>query len=134
GAALLDVPGTARMTVDLPLVPRIYLKHRENFAVLRRSGLDWSVLCPGPLIDAPDGRATAGLILSTDTWPVPRPAIAGYLPRLASSILFARSVPRMTICYEDAAQVIIDHLAPQGRFAGHRVGIALPAGQTRKKA
>ncbi|MFN4100206.1 MAG: NAD(P)-dependent oxidoreductase [Pararhodobacter sp.] len=134
GAALLDVPGTTRMTVELPMVPAFYRRHRENFTVLQQTRLDWSTLCPGPMIDAPDGKATEGLILSADTWPLPRPAIAGYLPGIASSIAFVRSVPRMTIYYEDAAKVILDHLAPKGRFAQRRVGIALPEGQTRRKA
>jgi len=133
GAALLDVPGTAKMTVDLPKVPEIYRKHQQNFAVLKKSRLDWSVLCPGPMIDAPEGRATEGLILSADIWPVPRPALLGALPWIASSLAFSRAVPRMTIYYEDAARVIVDHLAPQGRFSCHRVGIALPGGMTRKK-
>jgi len=36
----------------------------------------------------------------------------GALPWIASSLAFSRSVPRMTIYYEDAAKVIVDHLAP----------------------
>jgi uncharacterized protein len=37
----------------------------------------------------------------------------------------------MTIAYEDAAEVILDHLAPNGRFSRKRVGVALSIGLIR---
>src|SRR5262249_10159293 len=39
GAALLTVPGTRLMAVDLPRVPRVYEAHRTNLAALLRSQL-----------------------------------------------------------------------------------------------
>jgi uncharacterized protein len=39
----------------------------------------------------------------------------------------------MTISYEDAAAVILDYLAPNGRFSRKRVGVALPVGLKRHK-
>ena len=48
GAAVLNVPGTHIMAVDLPRVPKVYEAHRTNLDALRRSPLDWSMLCPGP--------------------------------------------------------------------------------------
>ena len=61
GAALLTVPGTQLMAVDLPKVPRVYETHRTNLAALQRSQLDWSMLCPGPMIASESGRSTPSL-------------------------------------------------------------------------
>jgi len=67
----------------------------------------------------PDDRCTRrqaqeDLRLSEDQWPVERPAFTYFLPRLALSLAFKQKIPEMTISYEDAAEVILDHLAPSG--------------------
>ncbi len=134
GAGVLDVPGTSRMTVDLPLIPKIFRAHRENFETVRKTALDWSMLCPGPMVDARDGRPHEGLRISADVWPVSRPAATRFLPAMATAIAFARKLGEMTITYEDAAHVIVSHLARGGPFARHRVGVALPPGMRGKKA
>ena len=85
GAAALDVPGTDVMTVDLPGVPENFRPHASNYARVQASALNWSMLCPGPLIPAADGQPHTGLRVSTDSWPVPRPGITRYLPRIATS-------------------------------------------------
>ncbi len=133
GAALLDVPDTSTMTVDLPRIPSIYQAHRTNYETVRGTRLDWSILCPGPMIASPDGQETAGLVLSKDIWPVPRPAYTRFLPRVALSLAFKNNLPRLTIYYEDAARVILDNLETNGRFRCSRVGIALPDGIQRFK-
>lgn len=133
GAALLDVPRAKFSGIDLPGVPKMYEAHRTNYHAVRASGLEWSMLCPGPMTDAPDGKATAKLILSEETWPVARPSLTEILPRAATSLAFKQAMPRLTIYYEDAATVILDHLGKNGRFARKRVGIALPAGEARYK-
>ena len=133
GAALLNVPGAKWTGIDLPGVPKMYEAHRTNYNEVRASGLDWSMLCPGPMIDAPDGKATSGLILSEDVWPVPRPGFTYALPRIATSLAFKRAMPQLTIYYEDAAKVILDHLERNGRFSRKRVGVALPDGERRNK-
>lgn len=134
GAALLDVPGANFTGIDLPGVPKMYEAHRANYDAVRATQLDWSMLCPGPMIDAPDGKATPDPVLSEDTWPVPRPAATHVLPRVATSLAFKQAMPRLTIHYEDAAKVILDHLEKNGRFARKRVGVALPRGQKRYKS
>jgi putative NADH-flavin reductase len=134
GAALLDVPGAGICTLDLPGVPRIYEAHRSNFEAVRATALDWSMLCPGPMIEAPDGQATEGLIVSAEVWPTARPHYVHLLPRIALALAFKQAVPRMTIYYEDAACVILDNLQKGGAFSRKRVGIALPVGKTRLKA
>lgn len=133
GAALLDVPDTTTMTVDLPMIPSIYQAHRTNYDAIRGTRLDWSILCPGPMMASPDGQATEGLILSRDIWPVPRPAYTRFLPPIALSLAFKKNLPRLTVYYEDAAMVILDNLDKNGRFTCNRVGIALPKGIQRHK-
>jgi hypothetical protein len=134
GAALLDVPGANIATLDLPGVPKIYEAHRVNWTNVKASTLDWSMLCPGPMIDAPGGKPTEGLCVSADEWPLPRPLLTRVLPRVALSLAFKQALPRMTIYYEDAAQVILDHLQRGDCLSRKRVGIALPPGMRRHKA
>jgi putative NADH-flavin reductase len=133
GAAVLDVPGTHMMAVDLPKVPKVYEAHRTNLNALRRSPLDWSMLCPGPMIASENGKPTKDLRLSADEWPMARPAYTYVLPRLALAFAFKQKVPELTISYEDAAEVILDNLSKNGRFSRRRVGVALPPGMRNYK-
>jgi putative NADH-flavin reductase len=127
-AAVLDVPGTHMMAVDLPKVPKVYEAHRTNLNALRKSPLDWSMLCPGPMIASENGKPTRDLRVSVDEWPMARPAYTYVLPRLALAFAFKQKVPELTISYEDAAEVILDNLSKNGRFFRRRVGVALPPG------
>jgi uncharacterized protein len=134
GAGVLDVPGTNIMTVDLPMVPAIFKAHKTNFELVSKTKLDWSMMCPGPMTEAPDGKPHQGLRVSADIWPVPRPAITKFLPRIATALAFARKMPELTITYEDAAHVILNNLASNGPYARKRVGVALPPGLKGRKA
>jgi putative NADH-flavin reductase len=133
GAAILDIPGTKRMGLDLPGVPTLYEDHRANLETVRATRLDWSVLCPGPMIDAPDGQATPGLVVSSETWPIAPLPLARWLPAPALSLAFVSALPRMTIYYEDAASVILANLERQGASSRQRIGVALPGGLRRTK-
>jgi uncharacterized protein len=133
GAAVLDIPGTNLKGVDLPMVPKIYEAHRTNLDALAKSSLDWSMLCPGPMIEAPNGEPTKGLRLSVDQWPVQRPGYTHLLPNAALAFAFKQKVPELTISYEDAADVILSNLERNGRFSRRRVGVALPAGMQNSK-
>jgi putative NADH-flavin reductase len=128
GAAVLDVPGAHMMAVDLPKVATVYEAHRTNLNALRKSRLDWSMLCPGQMIASENGKPTKDLRLSVDEWPVARPAYTYVLPRQALAFAFKQKEPELTISYEDAAEVILDNLSKNGRFSCRRVGIALPPG------
>ena len=86
------------------------------------------MLCPGPMIPAPDGKPTSDLRLSVDQWPVTRPAYTYFLPKLGLALAFKQKLPELTISYEDAAEVILDNLDKNGRFSRRRVGVALPPG------
>ncbi|WP_309615364.1 NAD(P)H-binding protein [Salinibacterium sp.] len=133
GIAMLDVPGRPLATMDLPLLPTVFEPHRTNLAALTASDLDWSMLCPGPMIDSPDGSSTEGLQLSVDSWPATRAKGTRALPKIALTVALKRAMPSFTIYYEDAARVILDNLDRGGQFACSRVGVALPAGHKRHK-
>jgi len=133
GAAALDVPGTDIAGVDLPKVPAKYKTHQINYRRLRASNLDWSMICPGPLIPAEGGLGRDDLRISVDIWPFDRPKLTHFLPRIALSAAFAAHVGEMIVTYEDIARVIIKHLAPDGPFNRRRVGLALPQGERGKK-
>ena len=128
GAAVLDIPGTDLKGVDLPMVPKVYEAHRTNFNALTKSLLDWSMLCPGPMIEARNGEPTKGLRLSVDQWPVQRPGYTHLLPNVALAFALRQKMPELTISYEDAADVILSNLDRNGRFSRRRVGVALPVG------
>src|SRR5262249_35992960 len=53
GAALLDIVPSGRKGVELPRVKSTYWPHRVNFERISRSGLDWRLLCPGPMVEEP---------------------------------------------------------------------------------
>ena len=53
GAALLDIGHSGRKGVELPKVKSTYWPHRVNFERISRSGLDWRLLCPGPMVEQP---------------------------------------------------------------------------------
>jgi len=129
GAAALDVPDTGVMGVDLPGVPALYKAHQANFQRVAASKLDWSLMCPGPMVPSANGRARTDLRISKDVWPFPRPGYTRWLPRIALSLAFKGHAPEMIVSYDDVAAVLLDHLAAGGRFSRARVGVALPAGQ-----
>jgi putative NADH-flavin reductase len=134
GAAVLDIPGTNLKGVDLPMIPKVYEAHRTNLNALTKSTLDWSMLCPGPMIAAPNGEPTKGLRLSVDQWPVRRPGYTYVLPKVALALAFKQKVRELTITYEDAADVILSNLDRNGHFSRKRVGVALPLGMRNFKA
>ncbi|HEX8797881.1 MAG TPA: hypothetical protein VF772_04670 [Terriglobales bacterium] len=128
GAAVLNVPGTHLMVVELPKVPRVYEAHRTNLDALRRTRLRLVNVVPCPMIASEKGKPTGDLRLSVDEWPMPRPAYTYVLDRLALAFTFKQKVPELTISSEDAAEVILDNLSKSGRFSRRRVGVALPPG------
>jgi putative NADH-flavin reductase len=129
GAAALDVPGTDVMGVDLPGVPAIYQAHQTNYRRVAASTLDWSLMCPGPMVPSANGQARPDLRISKDIWPFPRPGYTRWLPRIATSLAFKSHAPELIVSYDDVAAVLLDHLPPGGRFSRARVGVALPEGQ-----
>jgi len=132
GAALLELDVNGRRGVDLPKVRDTYWPHRVNFERLQRSGLDWRLLCPGPMVDQP-GLGMDRLRVSINTLAAPLPAIARFLPAPLLLPLFAAKIPEMIIPYADAATVMLDNLSANSTMSRKRVGIALPVGMRGKK-
>jgi len=133
GAAALDVPGYQLRAADLPVIPKVYKQHVHTLARVSRTALDWSMLCPGPMVSAQSGQPTKGLRISADCWPVEGPAPGQLFKTLHILKAFKQRMPEMIVTYEDAARVILDNLAPGGPFARKRVGLALPVGQAGAK-
>jgi uncharacterized protein len=133
GAAALDVPGTDIMGADLPGVPALYRAHQTNYRRVAASTLDWSLMCPGPMVPSATGQARSDLRISKDVWPFPRPGYTRWLPRIALSLAFKSHASELIVSYDDVASVLLDHLASGGRFSRARVGVALPEGQRGEK-
>ncbi len=133
GAALLDIGASGRKGVDLPRVRSTYWPHRVNFERLTRSGLDWRLLCPGPMVEAPAlglDRLRTGL----DRLPVQLPAFTRALPGWLLLPVFARVIPEMIVPYGDATALMLAHLDRGDAMARHRVGLALPPGMRGRKS
>jgi putative NADH-flavin reductase len=132
GAALLDLDDRGRRGIQLPKVQRTYWPHGANFERLRRSSLDWRLLCPGPMVDQPK-IGLERLRVSRDRLPVGLPRFVRLLPTALLLPLFAARIPEMIVPYADAASVMLANLSPRGPMMHHRIGIALPPGMLGKK-
>jgi putative NADH-flavin reductase len=133
GAALLDLDATGRRGVDLPKLKNAYAPHRANFQRLARSGLDWRLLCPGPMVDgAPLGLER--LRISLERLPVQTPKFTQALPGALVLPFFAALIPQMIVPYADAAAVMLANLDRGAAMSRQRIGLALPAGMRGRKA
>lgn len=134
GAALLDIPHTNRNILGLPGIPPMYKVHQNNYDRIRQSKLDWSVLCPGPMVESADGAYMANLRISTEELPLTVSESERSMSDAELSGLIARKLPELIIPYKEAAHLILNHLERSGPFSGKRVGIALPEGSSGEKA
>ena len=133
GVAALDISGAGRRGLDLFGVPRAYRSHGENLRRLERSGLAWTLVCPGPMFPATETSRSLALRASLDTVPVETPGWVGWAPGVALALFLKANVPVLTVTYEDVARFIVERLDDDA-LIGHRVGLALPAGETARKA
>jgi putative NADH-flavin reductase len=132
GAALLDIDPSGRKGVELPRIKSTYWPHRVNFQRLSRSGLDWRLLCPGPMVNEPALGLTR-MRIALDRLPVQVPAFARALPGPLFLPIFAYLIPQMIVPYADAAALMLANLNCGDTMARHRVGLALPLGMRGKK-
>jgi putative NADH-flavin reductase len=132
GAAVLDIDGSGRRAVDLRAVRGTYWPHAANFTLLSGSTLDWRLLCPGPMVDAP-AVGVDRLRISLDTLPVQVPSSARNLLDDQLVPLFASLIPQMIVPYADAAAVMLANLGRGSAMSRHRVGLALPVGMHMQK-
>jgi putative NADH-flavin reductase len=133
GAALLDIGPSGRRGVELPRVKSTYWPHRVNFERISGSGLDWRLLCPGPMVEQP-ALGLSRLRITLDTLPVQVPARARALPGPLLLPIFAYLIPQMIVPYGDAAALMLANLSRGDAMARHRVGLALPLGMRGKKS
>jgi len=127
GAALLDLDATGRRGVDFPQIGGVYWPHRANFDRLTRSDLEWSLLCPGPMVDQP-AVGLDRLRISTDRLPVDMLRDADELPAAELIRHFIARLPEMIVPYADAASLMLNHVSRGGSMSRKRVGMALPVG------
>jgi len=133
GAAILDIGSSDRKGVDLTNVYATYWPHLVNFERIRGSGLDWRLLCPGPMVEEPP-LGLDRLRISLDTLPVEIPDVAPELDGPSLLKIFASLLPEMIVPYADAAALMVANLNSADSFSRHRVGLALPLGMRGKKA
>ena len=132
GAAILDLDASGRRAVELPPVKATYWPHQANLDRLSRSGLDWRLLCPGPMVDEP-ALGLQRLRISLDVLPVEVPATARALSGPQLLPVFASLIPEMIVPYADAAAVMLRNLDRGNAMSRHRVGLALPVGMIGRK-
>jgi uncharacterized protein len=94
---------------------------------LRRSGIDWRLLCPGPMVDE-SALGLDRLRISRDILPVQLPALARAWPGLLLLPVFASLIPQMIVSYADAAALMLANLDRGSAMSRHRIGLALPVG------
>ena len=112
---------------DLPSVASTFWPHRVNFERLGRSGLDWRLLCPGPLADVPALgldrlRISIQLCSGSDSCRRRHDARRTVVP------IFASLIPEMIVPYTDAAALMLANLDRGNAMSRRRVGLALPLG------
>ena len=128
GAAALDFGSSGIMGVDCPGIPKIYLNHKKNYETLLKTDLDWSLMCPGPMIDSPHGELTNNIRISVDEMPYEYPKWLTKFPKIALSMTMKTHLPEIIVSYEDVANIIMTNLDARGIYSQKRVGVALPKG------
>ncbi|MBB6669765.1 NAD(P)-dependent oxidoreductase [Cohnella nanjingensis] len=127
GAGLLTVPHTSILGNDLPGMPPVYKNHDRNLDRLRRTELDWSIMCPGTMVDASPETSLRQLAVSTESLPLPFPESTRELsPEELTGLIFSR-FSELNVAYEDVAAFMLDHLERSGPYKGKRVGVAYPS-------
>jgi putative NADH-flavin reductase len=132
GVALLNIDASGRRGIDLPAVNATYWPHEINFERLKRSQLDWRLLCPGPMVDGPP-LGVDRLRSSLDTLPIEVPVATGESDPSALLSAFASVVPQLIVPYAVAAAVMLRSLRRGDATSRHRVGLALPVGMQGRK-
>ncbi|WP_274653562.1 NAD(P)-dependent oxidoreductase [Paenibacillus humicola] len=124
GAGLLDIPYTDLIGNHLPGFPPMYKTHNKNFERLQRTRLDWSVMCPGTMLDSIGQSAPVRLHVTTEILPVPIPeTIREFSEAEIAGHLFSR-FQELDVTYDDVANWMLNHIETGGPFKGKRVGLA----------
>jgi uncharacterized protein len=124
GAGLLDIPYTNLIGNNLPGFPPEYKNHNRNFERLQQTQLDWSIMCPGTMVDTREHSNPVHLHVTTETLPVPIPeTIKEYSEADIAGHLFSR-LHELNVAYDDVARCMLDQLELGGAFKRKRVGLA----------
>ncbi len=124
GAGLLDIPYTDLIGNNLPGFPPMYQNHNRNLERLRKTQLDWSMMCPGTMVESVEHPKPARLHVTTETLPVPIPeAIKEFSETDIAGHLFSR-FQELDVAYDDVATCMLNHLELAGPFKRKRVGLA----------
>ncbi|WP_336785811.1 NAD(P)-dependent oxidoreductase [Paenibacillus sp. MMO-177] len=124
GAGLLDIPYTEFIGNNLPGFPPEYRNHNRNFERLQQTHLDWSIMCPGTMINSIEQPDEVRLYATAETLPIPIPeTIKDFSEADIAGYLFSR-FQELNVAYEDVAAFMLDHLELEGAFARKRVGLA----------
>jgi DNA repair protein RAD50 len=124
GAGLLDIPYTNLIGNNLPGFPPEYRNHNRNFERLQQTELDWSIMCPGTMIDSREHPDPVHLHVTTETLPVPiSETIKEYSEADIAGHLFSR-LQELNVAYDDVAKCMLDHIELGGAFKRKRVGLA----------
>ncbi|MBE1445814.1 NAD(P)-dependent oxidoreductase [Paenibacillus sp. OAS669] len=130
GAGLLDIPYTDLIGNNLPGFPPEFRNHNRNFERLQQTGLDWSIMCPGTMMDSREYPDPVHLHVTTETLPIPIPEmIKEYSEADIAGHLFSR-LQEMNVTYDDVAKCMLDHLELEGAFKRKRVGLAYQSNST----
>ncbi|MBW5448965.1 NAD(P)H-binding protein [Cohnella sp. CFH 77786] len=124
GAGLLDIPHTDLIGNHLPGFPPMYQTHNRNLERLRRSRLDWSVMCPGTMVDSTWHPEPIRLHVTTDILPLSVPETIKELSEAdIAGYLFSR-LQELNVAYEDVANWMLNHVGLDGPYKRKRVGLA----------
>eukprot|EP00130_Batrachochytrium_dendrobatidis_P008305 XP_006683180.1 hypothetical protein BATDEDRAFT_92947 [Batrachochytrium dendrobatidis JAM81] len=124
GAGLLEIPHVRIMGNDLPGFPPMFQFHNQNLNRLQQTKLDWSIMCPGTMVDAIEESTSDSMHITEDILPLP---FSENVRELSEAELAAHLFNRMqelNVAYEDVANCILNHLEVGGPFKGKRIGIA----------
>lgn len=114
-----------------------YVAHVLNHERLMRSSLEWTMACPGYMVDA--SADDQPLRLSEDVLPVFPPDrfrrwhLAGPLRLPCVLLPVALRQGELTVPYKQVAAALVDHLEPGGRFERRLMGLANPIGRVLRK-
>ncbi|MFQ5574179.1 MAG: NAD(P)-dependent oxidoreductase [Terriglobia bacterium] len=125
GAAALTIADTNLTGLDLPFMPPMFKNHGRNLELLRQSGLDWSFMCPGPMVPVEKLPKEMAPIVSLEVLPILPGKLAKLAPRIGLSLFFVWNVTKMIVSFEEVAGVIMSNLRGGSPFSRKRVGVAV---------
>ncbi|NQX60325.1 NAD(P)-dependent oxidoreductase [Paenibacillus qinlingensis] len=127
GAGLLDIPYTGLIGNNLPGFPPAYRNHNRNYERLLKSELDWSIMCPGTMIDSLEPPGSVHLHVTTETLPISIPEMIKELSESdIAGYLFGR-LQELDVAYDDVVKCMLDHIELGGLYKWKRVGLAYPS-------